>query len=143
MYKRKTNCLGKNSLKLSLEKFAFVAKPLKHGKHVVVVAKHWKGIPLRGLFFLFLYSLKFEGLKWTRQNDYKCPYWKCYRANNDSRQRSIFFLTLNVPSRVSIVLFVLWLENMRAGVFKRNFRYFPAFLRNDILLRGAKAKHVI
>lgn len=54
-------------------------------------ASSWKGIPLRGLFFLFLYSLKFEGLKWTRQNDYKCPYWNCYRANNDSRQRSIFF----------------------------------------------------
>lgn len=54
-------------------------------------ALNWKGIPLRALFFLFLYYLKFEGLKWTRQNDYKCPYWKCYRANNDSRQRSIFF----------------------------------------------------
>ena len=37
----------------------------------------------------------------------------------------------------------LWLENTRAGVFKRSFRYFAAFLRNDILLRGAKAKHVI
>ena len=57
--------------------------------------------------------------------------------------KGAFFLTLNVPTRVSIILFVLWLENMRAGVFKRNFRYFAAFLRNDILLRGAKAKHVI
>lgn len=43
-----------------------------------------------------------------------------------------------MPTRVSIVLFVLWLEDMRAGVFKRNFRYFAAFLRNDILLRVQK-----
>ena len=57
--------------------------------------------------------------------------------------KGAFFSNFERAYTVSIALFVLWLENTRAGVFKRNFRYFAAFLRNDILLKGAKAKHVI